>query len=55
MADRLKEKGLDAHVDGSVKPFRVRIGHYETYADAAKALRDLKARKISGFVSGSNE
>lgn len=55
MADRLKNKGLDAHVDGSVKPFRVRIGHYATYADAAKAMRDLKSRKISGFVSESNE
>lgn len=55
MADRLKEKGLDARVDGDAKPFRVRIGRYATYADAAKALRDLKSRKISGFVSETNE
>lgn len=55
MAQRLKGKGLDAHVDGSVNPFRVRIGHYATYADAAKAMRDLKARKISGFVSEIKE
>jgi cell division septation protein DedD len=55
MADRLKRAGLDTHVDGSVKPFRVRIGRYATYADAAKALRDLKARKIAGFVSETNE
>lgn len=55
MAERLTARGLDAHVDGSVKPFRVRIGHYATYADAAKAMRDLKSRNISGFVSESNE
>lgn len=55
MAERLKGKGLEAHVDGSVKPFRVRVGRYATYADAAKAMRDLKARKISGFVSETNE
>lgn len=55
MANRLKGKGLDAHVDGNTKPFRVRIGHYATYAEAAKAMRTLKARKISGFVSESNE
>ena len=53
MAERLKQRGLDAHVDGSAKPYRVRIGHYSSYADAAKAMRDLKSRKISGFVSES--
>jgi cell division protein FtsN len=55
MAERLRQQGLDAHVDGDAKPFRVRIGRYATYADAAKALRDLKSRKISGFVSETNE
>ncbi len=55
MATRLKGKGLDAHVDGSAKPFRVRVGRYSTFADAAKALADLKSKGISGFVSETNE
>ena len=55
LAARLTRKGLDAHVDGSAKPFRVRIGHYSTYGEAAKALRDLKKKGISGFVSESDE
>jgi cell division septation protein DedD len=51
MAARLKKSGLDAHVDGVSRPFRVRVGHYGSYAEAAKALRDLKTRKLSGFVA----
>jgi len=51
MAERLKKSGLDAHVDGIKNPFRVRVGHYASYAEAAKALRELKARNLSGFVA----
>ena len=51
MALRLSKAGLDSHVDGATKPFRVRVGHYSTYAEAAAALQDLKTRKLSGFVS----
>jgi Cell division protein len=54
LAGRLKKTGLDAHVDGDVKPFRVRIGHYYTYAEAAAALRELKTRKLTGFVAEMN-
>jgi cell division protein FtsN len=55
MADRLNRKGLNAHVDGSEKPFRVRLGRYDNYAEAAKALRELKAKNISGFVSETDQ
>jgi len=48
---RLRRSGLAAHVDGTAKPFRVRIGRYATYGEATAALRDLKARKLSGFVA----
>lgn len=49
--ERLRKKGLDAHVDGTVRPFRVRIGRYATFAEAAKNMRELKGRGISGFVA----
>jgi hypothetical protein len=51
MSQRLRKTGLDAHVDGTTRPFRVRIGHYKSYAEAAKALRDLKPRNLAGFVT----
>ncbi len=51
MAERLRKTGLDAHVDGTTRPFRVRIGRYPTKTDAVKALNDLKSRQISGFVT----
>lgn len=50
-SQRLRKTGLDAHVDGDVRPFRVRVGHFKTRADAAQALQDLKKRKVSGFVT----
>ena len=52
---RLRKTGLDAHVDGDVRPFRVRVGHFKTRADAVQALRDLKKRKISGFVTETSK
>lgn len=51
MSKRLRKKGLGAHVDGTRRPFRVRIGHFSSFAEAAKELRALKARGISGFVA----
>ena len=50
-SQRLRKTGLDAHVDGDVRPFRVRVGHFKTRAEATQALRDLKKRKVSGFVA----
>ena len=47
----LQSRGLDARVDGSAKPFRVRIGHYTTRAEAVKAAADLKAQGHTGFVA----
>ena len=49
-AASLRKSGLEARVDGSTQPFRVRIGRYATYAEAVAAQRDLKLRKISGFL-----
>ena len=50
-AAKLRKSGLDARVDGSVKPFRVRVGRYSTYTEAVAAQRSLKAKQLSGFVT----
>lgn len=55
-AARLAKRGVDARAvaagtapDGG--PFRVRIGRYATRAEAAAALRGLKEKGLSGFVT----
>lgn len=50
MAARLKKNGYEARVSGTAAPFRVRIGHYATQAQATAVMRSLKAKQISGFV-----
>ena len=47
----LVDRGLDARVDGTARPFRVRIGRYSTRAEAVKAAATLKAQGHSGFVT----
>lgn len=51
LADKLVKRGIDARVDGTVKPFRVRIGHYATRGAAQRAARALAARGIQGFIA----
>jgi cell division protein FtsN len=46
----LKGRGYTARVDGTVTPFRVRIGRYATENDAEDALKKLKAKHMDGFV-----
>lgn len=46
----LKTRGYQARVDGSVAPFRVRIGRYSTAKDAEEALKTIKAKHMDGFV-----
>jgi cell division protein FtsN len=50
MAAKLKKQGYDARVSGTSAPFRVRIGHYPTQAQASAVMRSLKAKQIEGFV-----
>jgi cell division protein FtsN len=50
MAATLVKRGYEARVSGSSAPFRVRIGHYATEAQADAVKRSLKAKKIDGFV-----
>jgi cell division septation protein DedD len=51
LADGLKKKGYNVHVDGSQPLYRVRIGHYKTHAAAAAMLKKLQAKNIDGFVT----
>lgn len=51
LASVLKERGLDARVDGTVAPFRVRVGKYSTRAEAVKAQATLKAQGQNGFIT----
>ena len=50
LASSLNKRGYSARVDGSVAPFRVRIGRYATAKDAEDALRKIKANYMDAFV-----
>lgn len=50
LAATLSKRGYSARVDGSVAPFRVRIGRYATEREAEDALRKIKASHMEGFV-----
>ena len=47
----LKDRGFDARTFGTIAPFRVRIGRYDTRAKAQSAAEKLNANKITGFVT----
>jgi cell division septation protein DedD len=48
---RLLTRGVTARIVGIAKPFRVRIGRYETRAAATAAQRQLKAKKLDAMVT----
>jgi cell division septation protein DedD len=50
LASSLTKRGYVARVDGSVAPFRVRIGRYTTEKEAEDALTRIKAKHMDGFV-----
>lgn len=50
LVSTLTKKGYAARVDGSVAPFRVRIGRYATENEAEDALKQIKAKRMDGFV-----
>ena len=51
MADLLVSRGLDARVDGTKQPFRVRVGRYATRGEAVRMLQSLKSQGQQGFVT----
>jgi tetratricopeptide (TPR) repeat protein len=50
LASSLNKRGYSARVDGSVAPFRVRIGRYTTERHAEDGLKKLKSKHMDGFV-----
>jgi cell division protein FtsN len=55
LASSLIKRGYAARVDGTVAPFRVRIGRYATNGDAEDALRKIKSKHMDGFVARVSE
>jgi cell division protein FtsN len=52
LVEKLKTRGIIARLVESVSaPYRVRIGHFATDAEAAAAARELKEKGIVGFVT----
>lgn len=50
LAATLVKRGYAARVDGTSTPYRVRIGRYASSKDAEAALKEIKAKKMAGFV-----
>jgi cell division septation protein DedD len=52
LVNRLGARGIVARVVNSPSaPYRVRVGHYATDAEATAAMRELKDKGITGFVT----
>jgi cell division protein FtsN len=50
LASSLIKRGYSARVDGTIAPFRVRIGRYSTAKEAEDALRKIKPKFMDAFV-----
>jgi DedD protein len=48
---RLASRRVEARVDGTVKPFRVRTGYFTTRSAAAARLAELKQQGHDGFIA----
>jgi cell division protein FtsN len=55
LVSSLSKRGYMARVDGTVAPFRVRIGRYATNSEAEDALKKLKSKHMDGFVARVSE
>lgn len=51
MVRRLATQNVDARVDGTVAPFRVRTGYFRTQAEAAARLAEFTRTGQEGFVA----
>lgn len=51
MAELLVSRGLDARVDGTQRPFRVRVGRFATRAEAVRLQQSLRSQGQNGFVT----
>ena len=55
MAKSLVTRGIDARVDGTTQPFRVRVGKYSSHQEAVEAAAALKSKGITGFLTAVTE
>jgi cell division septation protein DedD len=55
LVSSLTKRGYQARVDGSVAPFRVRIGRYATNREAEVALGKIKVNFKDAFVARAPE
>ena len=51
IVNRMQGRGYQARIDGTSAPFRVRVGSYATREAATRALNEMKAKGIEGFVA----
>ena len=51
LVTRLAARGIDARIVGATRPFRVRVGRYDTRAAAAAAQKQLKAKKLDALIT----
>ena len=51
LVTKLGGRGILARFVGATAPYRVRVGHYATDAEAAAAAKQLKTKGIDGFVT----
>jgi cell division protein FtsN len=50
LVSSLEKRGYEARVDGTEAPFRVRIGRYASVREAEVALKEIKSKRMAGFV-----
>jgi cell division protein FtsN len=51
LVNLLKARGIDARVDGTARPYRVRVGRYASRAEAARMQGALRAQGYNGFIA----
>ena len=51
LVERFRGRGIEARVDGTGAPFRVRTGYFATRALANVRLAELKAKGLDGFIA----
>lgn len=51
LVERFRGRGIDARIDGTSAPFRVRTGYFATRALANVRLAELKAKGLDGFIA----
>jgi cell division protein FtsN len=51
LVERFRGRGIEARVDGTGAPFRVRTGYFATRALANVRLAELKAKGLEGFIA----